>query len=124
MGNSIGFASRKMFLGVLSVLPLFFRSSSAKIFGSELRDKFSGANFGILPALLFSLAQLLASTVLAIIVHDILLRNRLSVQCRRLFFRGWVWVSAVSFSFCLSPSSFFWGRPGFPSSGLGCAGAN
>ena len=53
MGNSIGFASRKMFLGVLSVLPLFFRSSSAKIFGSELRDKFSGANFGILPALFF-----------------------------------------------------------------------
>ena len=35
------------------------------------------------------------------------------------FFRGWVWVSAASFSFCLSPSfSFFWGRPGRPSSGL------
>ena len=48
MGNPIGFASRNFFLKVPSVLPLFFRSSSAKIFGSELRDKFSGANFGIL----------------------------------------------------------------------------
>ena len=47
-----------------------------------------------------------------------------TVSALGFFFRGWVRVSAASFPFCLSPSSFFWGRPGFPSLGLGCACAN
>ena len=45
MGNSIGFASRNVFLEALSVLPLFFRSSTC--LSPAVPRKFSGANFGI-----------------------------------------------------------------------------
>ena len=123
MGNSIGFASRKFFFGSSVCLTLVFFEVPPR--------KFSGANFGINfreRTLGFFLPHFFGGTIAC----QYSVGFRLSVQCRRLVFsRGWFRVSAASFSFCPSPSFFFfffffffWGRPGFPSFGLGCACAN
>ena len=105
MGNPIGFASRKIFLEVPSVLPLFFRSSSAKIFGSELRDQFSGANFGILLAFFFCCAIACQYSVGAWVFVGVGLGFRCLLLALPSSFLGPAW----AFLLCASP---------FPNSGL------
>ena len=105
------FRSPKIFFGKFCLsYPCFFEVPPRK---------FSGANFGINfreRTLGFFLPHFFGGTIACqYSVGHICL----TVQCRRLFFREWAWVSAVSSLFCPSLSffSFFWGRPGFPSLG-------
>ena len=107
---------------------IFFGSSVCLtlVFFEVPPRKFSGANFGINfreRTLGFFLPHFFGGTIACqySVGHFCL-----TVQCRRLFFRGWAWVSAVSSLFCPSLSffSFFWGRPGFPSLGWAALGTN